>query len=600
MSRLLRRLRLGVALLATAIALAGCVTLPGSSGVNQGRSVGGHSRLQAILSTPAPPQPGMSQEEIANGYLLSMLGAPQVPNIVREFLTPAARREWHPNQLLVVYTNSKIETGKKGRLRFAAQQLGSIDNRGSWVSASTSSDELLHTFQFERVDGEWRIDNPLPGTLLDTDAFERYYREYSLFYFDGKRQILVPDPVYQLQGALNQNQIATALVRNLLAGPTAAMDGAVAGVVPRGTRLTSGVTVSSTGLADIHLSPQVSSMSGAALNLFAAQLSWTLRQGRLGISHIRVLAGNRPIPIPGLGEFFPAPEGFTSFDPSGFPAPATLYAISKHEHTLVTFSSPGYVGPFAVTGNIGNYKKARAAAISVDASTAALVSSDGTYIRVGAVNASSNPPQTKNWIGQRHDLLKPSWDATGLLWAIDRVPGEGAKVLVSVSRASTKEVDAPGISGEDVVAFAVSRDGARLAAIIRDAQHTKLVVAMIRRGTSPTDVTVTGARPISNVALRLDGLSALSWYSPTVLAVLANGSGGEPQPYLVSIDGSRVHPTTGLLPVVPVTLTTGANPHVPPVIATSHGALYVRAPNDQWALIVANADKRVTAPTYPG
>jgi hypothetical protein len=170
-----------------------------------------------------------------------------------------------------------------------------------------------------------------------------------------------------------------------------------------------------------------------------------------------------------------------------------------------------------------------------------------------------------------------------------------------VTSHQARVVDAPGIAGQDVRAFAVSRDGMRFAAVIDEGSDARLVTAMVRRSaTSRLDVSLVGVRQISNAAFPFVNLSNLVWFSPTSVAVLAEIAGNEPQPYQIAIDGSEVQPTTGFLPVSPVSLTAGGSASVPPVIGTEDGRLYIRGPNQQWVLVPTKARVRLTAPTYPG
>ncbi len=586
--------RLAVALV-LGVLLAGCVNLSDSSPVQRGRGIGVDRSSSLVLNHPPGPRPGADKTEIVDHYVQAMLAFPPAPNLVRRFFTPEAARSWVPGQQLRVYENPGVTEGPAGTVTLRARVLGLLDDRGSWASASSSADALDVALQLRKVNGQWRISNPPPGMLIDTDFFARYYHQYSLYFFDPSHTLLTPDVVYLLLG--NAGETSNALVHNLLLGPTAAMGGVVHGDVPEGTGLTGPVTVSEGGLAEVPLTGQVLSTPPARLRYLAAELAWTLRQERLGVNHVQMTAAGSVLAVPGLGESFSV-DAFQGYDPTVFAATQTLYALSSAGR-LVSVSSDG---AFAVAGNLGSVKaRARSAAVNPSGSLGALVTEHGRSVVVGDIVNGQDAVANAPWLTGGHDLLKPSWDVHNLLWLVDREPG-GARVLVASrvgSRVKKLVVNAPGITGQDVRALAISRDGMRAAVIIGTGVDSRLVIASVRRSaTTRTEVSLTNVQDIADTDFPLVSLSAVAWYTPATVIVLARDEGSDPQPYQIAIDGSRVQPTTGFLPVRPVYLAAGANPDVPPVIGSSDGRLYSRTPDQQWPLLTTR--QRLFAPLYAG
>lgn len=595
----MRRASRGTSLLTIALVLgtllSGCVNLPDSSRVQRGRGIGVERSSSLVVNHPPGPRPGADKTEIVDHYVEAMLAFPQAPNLVRRFFTPEAARSWVPGQQLRVYENPSVAEGPAGTVSLKARVLGLLDNRGSWASASSSADSLDVALHLAKVNGQWRISNPPPGTLIDTDFFARYYHQYSLYYFDPSHTLLTPDVVYLLLG--NAGETSGALVHNLLLGPTAAMGGVVRGEVPPGTSLTGRVTVSDGGLAEVPLSGQVLSMPPARLRYLAAELAWTLRQERLGVNHVQMTSAGRVVTVPGLGESFSV-DTFQGYDPAFFPAKRTLYALSAEGH-LVSVSPDG---GFAVAGTLGAVKaRGRSAAVNLTGSLGAMVIHDGRSVVVGDIVDGQDSVANGVWFTGGHQLLKPSWDVHDLLWLVDRAPG-GARVIVVArvgSRTVENVVDAPGITGKDVRAFAVSRDGTRAAIITGTGVHSELFIASVQRSaTTRTEVSLTNVRNVADADFPLVSLSAVAWYTPTTLIVLARDAGSDPQPYQIAVDGSRVQPTTGFLPVRPTFLAAGSYPDVPPVIGSSDGRLYSRTPDQQWPLI--RTRQRLFAPFYVG
>lgn len=279
------------------VAVAGCVSLPDSSSVSAGSGVAVSEEENQIVFSPRGPVSGASRQEIADGYLKAMLAFPRAPDTVRQFLTPAGGDAWEPDAQTLVYESRNIAEGKAGAVALQLQALGSIDARGSWDSADPTDDILDMRFVFQRVGGQWRIDNPATGTLLDADFFDRYYQQFSLYFFDPAHTLLTPDPVFLLLG--DTGQTATTLVRDLLLGPTVSLGGVVVAEVPLTTRVEPRVTVTASGLAEVPLTRQVLALTPTDLKRFAAQLTWTLRQEGLGITHVRMTSGGQVVRIPG-------------------------------------------------------------------------------------------------------------------------------------------------------------------------------------------------------------------------------------------------------------------------------------------------------------
>jgi hypothetical protein len=154
-----------------------------------------------------------------------------------------------------------------------------------------------------------------------------------------------------------------------------------------------------------------------------------------------------------------------------------------------------------------------------------------------------------------------------------------------------------GLTGTDVSALRVSRDGVRLAAVVSTGRRARLLVGEILRTAEGAVRSVTPLRPVVSPLVRLRGVVDLSWSSPTSLAVLAGVHGEVLQPYVVAVDGSSVSQSSAL-PAVGVTAVAAANADVPVVVGTSAGRLWIRRADLQWTLLAGNS--RIRSPTYAG
>ncbi len=564
--------------------LPGCVSIPTDSPVRQGRQVGARDEPQLNSNLPPGPAVGAGRDDIVAGFFAAMLAYPRSDSLARSFLTPSAAKSWDPSATLVVYDDQEI-TPETDAISVQARRLGALDGRGAWLSSTPGTSQVGLSIHTELVDGEYRVSDPPAGSYIDEDYFERYLDPFSIYYFDPTGTILTPDPVYLQLG----ESTPTTLVRDLLKGPGSSLAGVVSTAAPDGVKVASPVTVSSSGLAVIPLTEQAQAMSADQRRLLAAQLAWTLRP--LGdIETIALTVNARRLEVRGSGTRFGV-DDFSGYDPAGLGVSRQLFGLTSGGLVTVTAS-----GASPVLGAIASApKEARAAAVDPVAAQAALVNTDGTKVVVGSV--SSVTAGTAVWFTNGHDLLRPSWDIHEVLWLVDQTDS-GAKVYTVTSR-RTRKVAVPGISGERVLGFAISRDGTRLAAVVDTGDSTRLVIAVIdRQPSAPAKVSISPARGVFGPEVAFSGSNSVAWSSPTSVAVLANDEGGDQQPFDISIDGSDVNTFDGFLPIRPVSATAAPNADLPLVVGSAQGQLYERGPEVSWTRLGGTV--KIRAPLYPG
>jgi hypothetical protein len=190
-----------------------------------------------------------------------------------------------------------------------------------------------------------------------------------------------------------------------------------------------------------------------------------------------------------------------------------------------------------------------------------------------------------------------------MLWLVDRTQHlSQVRVVAGAGRVWT--LPTPWLGHDRIVAFSLSRDGVRFAAILQDGGGARrLVVSTIyraeaKRGKSPIEL----AQPdrIENPSIALSRLRDLAWASPTSLAVLgAENASGPLQPYDVSIDGSEIEAAGGLSPPSGlVSIAAGASTDAPVAVAAQDGNVYVQGGDLNWQPV--RASTALYAPAYPG
>jgi hypothetical protein len=504
-----------------------------------------------------------------------MLAYPQTVTTASEFLTSRAAARWDHGAGVAVYEGRSFIPIRDG-IAVSGQQLGRLDERGSWTSAKPQKSPSLVKLRMVKVKGEWRITNPPAGLYIDSEYFSNNYEKFSLYFFDPSHKVLAADPVY----LVDDETATTALVADLVLGPTRSLRRAVETAIPRETTIDVAVSTSPSGVAEVPLSEEILQLSPDNLQLVAAQLAWTVRQIP-DIRSVSVTVDGSQLEIPGFGPTFTVDQ-FAGYDPAGITGDRRLFALSPRG--LVALSAAGVV-PVVTAGTLTS--QPRAAAVDADGARAAFVTEGGREVMVSAVAVGSDVGSA-DWL-RGTAFLRPSWDLHGVLWAVDSV-ATGSDIYVATAADNERLIDAPGLRGADIVSFAVSRDGVRFAAVVRTGDSTRLVIATIERdprhpaslrlGVPDTVPALTS--PTAGVALT--DMTSLAWVSPTGVVLLAGGDGANRHPWQVEVDGSSTADVGQYLPVVPDSVTANASQDQP--IAVGAGSqVFVQEPDLQWVRV---------------
>jgi hypothetical protein len=506
-------------------ALAGCGLLPDSGDVHLQPTVAGATPSEAPAFDPPGPEAGASPAEIVQGFLTAMRANPVSSAAATEFLTKQAAASWQAQAGTIVYDASTIEAhGSVVSVRLSDAH--HLDSRGSWSPQATRTETLR--LRLVREHGEWRIDDPAPYMLIRSADFADLFRPLDLYFFDHSGRVLVPQPVYVPRGP----QTATYLVRGLLAGASPALAPVVRSSFPATVGLDFSVLVTSTGVAEVPLGPDILKLSKDELSKAMVQLAWTLRPVT-GIQRVRITVDRSPVALPDGRTDVSVNEG-AEFAPSGLGASRELVGV--RDGRVVTVAG-GNVEP--VAGPLGRRGyQLRSVALNRSGDTLAAVSQTGSRMYVGSTQSGSDDAVQRVLTG--HDLVRPAFDLYGDLWAIDRTAG-GAVVHV-VHDGKDRVVSFPGISGRSVSSFAISPDGTRLAVGLVDRLKPRVLVAMVQRG--PDGRPQRGLPPAELPIASYDPASALGpvrdvgWRRPAVVAVLTRPSETVSRVVYAPADGS--------------------------------------------------------------
>jgi len=498
------RARTALLSLALSLTVTGCVGLPDEGPVEEAQASGSGTRADAMAINPVGPQPDQSPSEVVKGFLDAMRATPIRDDVARQFLSERARSEWDPDETIVYESASLPRPSAQGGdlVDLTLSGADRIDDRGSWQGA-LESDALR--FRVVKEDGQVRIDTLPEFLIVPQSWYAQRFRQVSLYFFDPTSQVLVPDPVFVPRAA----DLASTLVQRLVAGPAPELADHARNLLPAGADPAISVPVDDDGVATVDIEGDVDAPGPADRGLLVAQLAWTLRQDP-SVERMRVrVDGTQVTPV---GEPEVSVSSGEAFAP--FVAEANTLLFGLADGLMVAGSAQTLAqvgGPFG-QADLG----LRSVTPDLGAAQAAGVSADGTAMYVAPVRDPAGSADLV--VAGATDLLVPAWDFDGRLWMVDR---RATGALVSYLREGRiAEIDVPGVSGQDVKSFLVSRDGSRFVAVLQGANEDRIVVSRLLQDPDGKVVQALPARQVDVEGGRGLKIRDIAWLSPTSIVVL--------------------------------------------------------------------------------
>ena len=434
--------------LAVALLMAGCANIPTTGGVSK-LTIDAKGGEPAPITLPDEPVKGATQQQILDGFIKAGRGPQLNYEVARDFLTNDFRTKWNPNAGVLI-SSSPIVSAPIGdnQLQIAVAVSAEVDATGRYTAYVESQSKPLQ-FGFQKDSkGQWRISSAPDGTVLTPNRFASIFHDYDLFFFDPTFQYLVPDKRW----FADATQVASRIVKGLLAGPPDWLNGAVVSAFPAGTGLTGAPEIDS-GRATVDLTSQVSSESATGKRRMTQQLTQSLSS--LASLTASITVGGFPMTVADG----PEPDHLETVlpDPVGFQK--GLFG------TLVGAS----VRPLPGIGSAINKLAPVGAAVSHLGDQVAVLSGAG----VSVVRGDSAPVL----LDSRPGLAVPSLDPEDFVWS---VPAGQPGAIITYDVAGKPHPVAFNLDGR-VVSMAVSRDGTRLLMAVQTSSGPKLLVAGILR-----------------------------------------------------------------------------------------------------------------------
>ncbi|MDD9207358.1 LpqB family beta-propeller domain-containing protein, partial [Georgenia sp. 10Sc9-8] len=454
-----RAVRALLLLLATLLALAGCVSLPRSGPVTASDP---DLPVPELGLAAAGPAADADPTAIVQGFLrASAAGLSDDFTVAREFLAGPAQNTWDPSAQVRVYANDpavEFTTNDDGGVRVRAPAQSSIDDEGRYTESAPGS-VIEADFTLARTGGEWRIIDLEDGILLSEPFLVSLYAQRPLYFLSQDGEALVPDVRWY-----PRRNLATSLVRGLLEGPSSWLTPAVFTAVPAGTSLTVASVVVQDGVAQVDLSTEAQATDPATRALMVAQIEATLRDVP-SVRDTRVTVGGSTFDVPAEPDLDRDP--YVSMNP-----------LVVSGGVLAQFTGSPELEPLAGADQLG-VRAPRHPAMGYEENPV-MVLLDGSD-RLAAAATESTGPVT---LLEGPDLVPPSVDRLGWVWT---GPAAAGGPLRAVRQNGTEvQVGVPWLAGREVRALRISRDGARAVVVSATGDAGQVDVAAVIRDSDGT------------------------------------------------------------------------------------------------------------------
>ncbi len=435
------------------VLLTACAGLPTAGPVNAGQAVTEAETDGDFVFIPDGPATDATPQQIVEGFIAAGSGPRGNWDTAREFLAGDFRPIWKPQAGVTVYRPGERTLTEVADDEFvlSVTPVATVDDTGALSTVGDDGEIPLAFTLARQADGQWRITEAADGIVLDLNRFRAVFGSYALMFFDPMWTYLIPDERW-----FPKTYAATSIAQALVDGaPSPWLDGAVATSFVDGARLAQpAVPVRSGRVAEVSLEEGARSLEPTVLSRMQAQLEASLLTA--GITGVDMFVDDQML--------------------AAVPAPARSTRVDTRP-LVRTAEAFGFLSGTTVE--------------EIDGLSAALVDTDAVHIDVNAdrTAAAVLAPEgavlevrgdgTELVLDNRSGLLAPSIDPLGYIWS---VPAEAPTAVSAIAPDGTVFQIASAWAGAlRIASMRVSRDGTRVAAIVRDGTRDALWVAGILR-----------------------------------------------------------------------------------------------------------------------
>ena len=508
-----RRRVLATVALAAALAVSSCGAMPRSGPVHKVVEPTTEAQEQPVQYSPAAPQSDASAQEIVEGFLAAGVGAQDDYAVARQYLTPQLANTWQPDTRVLIHSGepSTVPRLNEGQYRTSLEVNAERSANGVLEQQPEGTTRVLD-FTLTSVDGQWRISEAPDGVIVPYNDFPEIFSAYTLYFFDGDYERLVPDPRWFAE----RSTVPTAMVRELLAGPAPHLDGAVSSALPAGAGLArSAVPVSdSTASVDLNLA-EFDPANVERGKRMEQQLEATL-QGVDSVENVALNINGAPVETSGSDLDDPARE---------ITVPNRQIGVSHNQLAFYQGGQAEVIEDVPLSGDMVLQRPGMDQAMEnfgwIDASSGAMVT------------ASHGGTPQQRWSGE--DLTRPSFDIRGWVW------GGGSDGEVRAARADSDEdavsVSSEWLNGQGIAGLRISREGNRALIVTtdEDRETSDVWLSGVVRDDSgrPTEL-----KQGNLVAADVD-VDTVQWISGTEFVTTALGQDESAQPRQFDVSGTH-------------------------------------------------------------
>ena len=545
------------------LSLAACARIPLNGPVLEGQEIVSDD-VQGVRFLPDPPTPGAVPDQIVRGFIEAGTGTQRNYETARKYLTDELAASWDPTAGVLVHQGPATYTQVgPDRVRVDISVVAEVGDNGTYT-ALDAPEPFSIEYRVQNVDGEWRIATAESGLVLMSEVFEDVFAPFTLYFFDATYRYLVPD----VRWFPNHTTAPTRIVQAILGGPVHWLaEGAVTSAFPHETVLRGPVTVEN-HVATADFSQSISTASNDRFSLMLLQLQESLRSFT-SVAEARMRANGASLDVALPSEGAVLAHATVNSSP-------LVYRDGQLGYLAGDALSP-VSGSERLAGILPNLQPSRGT-MSVDQGLAAFLTPRGAM----AVPFSTGQPVS---IDGRAQLAVPSIDPFGFVWTVSGLSGRVH--VTDVHDQFHTELELAGLSVDGIRSLQVSRDGARLAALVTSGTTTRFVVAAIERadGTGqPTGIGTPEPLPLGSGAPL-----ELTWVDETSIAMLVSDGLGSSSVRIQRIGGE----TTDYGAVDRGTQIAGSNTLAGLRVVDASGTLFVPR-NNRWQEQGANIDFLVT------
>lgn len=557
------------AVAALLVTLASC-GVPDSGPPVAARAERGTSTQPEVNVVIPQPRPGGAPAETFNSFVAAGGVTQNRSKLAEVFVLSSARRalERSSGVGVVRLTEEPIvevnSAGDQATVRVSGQRVGVVADSGVF---SALDEPLSITVTLVRESDRWLFTTPPPYVLVRDVDFGRAFRPTVVYFAAAGGRFLVPERRY-VDASVRTASLATPILRMLLSGPSPWLTPVTRVLAPPSVRLRGNVTVTDQEVV-ADFTPELESLPAEDLNLFAAQIGWSLRENFTG--GLRLQVSGRPLSVAGVPSVQDR-DDWMGYQPAELSL-QPLYVVS--EGAVRVFGSdtvPAFGGPAGADSVLS-------AAITLDRQAVALVRSGTAGMELWAGPAEQ--PRVTRVAGA---FARPTW---GQLFGLSAADG----AMLAFNRAGDViQLSAEGVPA-GISALRLSYDNSRLTFVAAG----QLYIALVRGDAA--GVTVSDVRLLSTPFAQVRDVG---WVDPTRLVVSGEDTDGAVVVWDVEIDGSVRQPAPrASWPAYGdgAVAAAATEPTAQPVFAVAGGQLWQRFA-DGWALAPELAE--AGSPFYPG